>query len=235
MARTTIPLGGRGAAAETAAGTAGACGTATGASVCAAEASASIGSAGSAETSGATLFTAAGVNAWATACSRPRAPRPRPPRRRRPRARRASAAVPDCASGAALSADDDSAAAGALSTSGSDLSGAFDRRGASPAGAGDSSGSKYAGCNGGGAGWSAGSGAFFFFRPCKRSRIHLRMFRLVTQIAGRGQSDQPVTNHRGQEKKVWYAFSALHFYNDDYGKPGSASDSQSEIHLVNYV
>ena len=30
-------------------------------------------------------------------------------------------------------------------------------------------------------------------------------------------------------------FHALRFYNDDYGKPGSPSDSQPEIHLVNYL
>ena len=61
---------------------------------------------------------------------------------------------------------------------------------ASGAGTDDVSASKYAGCNGGGAAALAGSGSFFL-RRCKRSRIHLRMFRLVTQIAGAGQSGKP--------------------------------------------
>ena len=52
-------------------------------------------------------------------------------------------------------------------------------------GAADLLASKYAGCNGGGAGCSPAP-AVFFLRRCKRSRIHLRMFRLVTQIGGTG-------------------------------------------------
>ncbi len=30
-------------------------------------------------------------------------------------------------------------------------------------------------------------------------------------------------------------FRTLRLYNDNYGKPGSRSDSQPEIHLVNYL
>jgi len=72
----------------------------------------------------------------------------------------------------------------------SDAAGGPGSRVASGAGADDASASKYAGCNGGGAAVPAGSGSFFL-RRCKRSRIHLRMFRLVTQIAGPEQSGRP--------------------------------------------
>src|SRR5207302_8286727 len=52
---------------------------------------------------------------------------------------------------------------------------------------GPCSASKYAGCNGGGAAWLPCSGDFFL-RRCNRSFIHLRMFRLVTQMTQWEQS-----------------------------------------------
>ncbi len=87
IARTTIPFGGRADAAGTAAGTRGACGaaSASGSAPSSAPSSGAISSVPG--NSGTIPFAAAGVNACATACSRPRPPRPRPPRRRRPRPR----------------------------------------------------------------------------------------------------------------------------------------------------
>ena len=133
MARTTMPFGGRAAATGTGGGslrrlTAGDRGfgfalgrclffrCSTAASTC--------------PTSGMMPFAAAGVNACATACSRPRPPRPRPPRRRRPRVR---VEPPGCGRSrgrrAAVSASDPSivsdGASGCGSNSGSGGSGSF--------------------------------------------------------------------------------------------------------------
>jgi len=90
-----MPLGGRAGAAGTVAGTRGACGAAS-ASGSVVSSAASSGAASCEAVpdpgkSGTMPFAAAGVKAWATACSRPRPPRPRPPRRRRPRPRCESA------------------------------------------------------------------------------------------------------------------------------------------------
>jgi hypothetical protein len=208
MARTTMPLGGRGAAAGTTAGIDGVCAAISVSGVVDARSPSS--EASSIGEPGAIPFAAAGLKAWATACSRPRPPRPRPPRRLRPRPRWPSSPATRLAAwsltigslapdgrGCRVAFADSSRADGA-SNSASEAAGPsgslrLDSRGLdsrwpdSGAGAESWSASKYAGCSGGGAGWLPGSGAFFL-RRCKRSRIHLRMFRLVTQITGPEQS-----------------------------------------------
>src|ERR1700722_5628761 len=199
MARTTMPLGGRGPAVGTIAGTEGAWVSG------AVDARSPSSEASPIGETGAIPFAAPGLKAWATACSRPRPPRPRPPRRLRPRprwpsspaTRLATGSLPPDGRGCGVAFADSSGAEGAANSAseavGSSGSLCVDSRCLdsrwpdSGAGAESWSASKYAGCSGGGAGWLPGSGAFFL-RRCKRSRIHLRMFRLVTQITGPEQS-----------------------------------------------
>jgi len=168
MARTTMPLGGRGPAVETTAGTEGACGAAwvsgAGDARSPSSAASSIGE------TGAVPFAAAGLKAWATACSRPRPPRPRPPRRLRPRPRWPSSPATRLAGwsltigslapdgrGCRVAFADSSGADGA-SNSASEAAGPWgslcvdSRWSDSGAGAESWSASKYAGCSGGGAG-----------------------------------------------------------------------------------
>jgi len=186
IASTTMPFGGRCvvAAAAGTLGTAAACGTAAGS---ASVSPASVNSSSVAGTPGIDPFTAAGANACATACSRPRPPRPRPPRRRRPRpvelVRIGAAELSGCRASAGWSggacsdgirscATERGLRPGRSSATGGGGTAASDSvLFASESALGGCSASKYAGCNGGGAGWSAG----VFLRRCKRSRIHLRM------------------------------------------------------------
>ena len=121
MARTTMPFGGRVAAAGTAVGTRGACGTASAAGSAVSSAPSSGAVSSDPGSSGTMPFAAAGVKACATACSRPRPPRPRPPRRRRPRPRWPS---PPAAGGRDCpTALTDSSRAGWASNSGSEAAG----------------------------------------------------------------------------------------------------------------
>ncbi len=124
IARTTMPFGGRADAAGTAAGTRGAGGRAS-ASGSPASSAPSSGASGAISSvpgkSGTIPFAAAGVNACATACSRPRPPRPRPPRRRRPRPRWPSPLAGGRGRPAALTA---SSRAGCASNSDSEATGA---------------------------------------------------------------------------------------------------------------
>jgi hypothetical protein len=214
-----MPLGGRVAAVGTMAGTEGTCAVSGGA-----DAGSPSSEASSIGKTGAIPLAAAGLKAWATACSRPRPPRPRPPRRLRPRprwpsspaTRRATGSLPPDGRGCGVVFADSSGADGASNSApkatGSSGSLCLDSRGLdsrwpdSGARAESWSASKYAGCSGGGAGWLPGSGAFFL-RRCKRSRIHLRMFRLVTQIAGPEQSAvEPLrrfASRQGREQERW--------------------------------
>lgn len=223
-----MPLGGRTEAAGTeaagtGAGARGACGagwaadSASGETTTAAASGLSSAAASRATSgtpvSGMMPFVAAGVKACATACSRPRPPRPRPPRRRRPRPR-----WPSALAGGRLwsGAPANSAGAGCASGSGSDAAGTsvlwrLDSRCGesrwldSGAGPGACSASKYAGCRGGGAGSLPGSGVFFL-RRCSRSFIHLRMFRLVTQLTGREQSAREDAHQRRQRLAPVFLF-----------------------------
>jgi len=161
----------------------------------------------SAGSTGMDPFTAAGVKACATACSRPRPPRPRPPRRRRPRL---ACPNPPEAGGRAVRWSSGAESSGAESSAFERARGGRDS-GCTGGGAGlsdsmcsascswpeDCSASKYAGCNGGGAGWSEGS-AGGFLRRCKRSRIHLRMHWLFNTEESAGAIGDGFANHTRQ-------------------------------------